>query len=541
MLRKINTGKDGNSMRKLKNAVVFLLVAAFVAGIFNPANPAANGFSAKAEDAETITVYVSIFGDTKHGEGEVHSLTETADKLLKWADHAAVTLDKDKVAKDALDIVLAEKGISAEFNEWGIVSINGLAGGDNGLNSSWLYKINGKDAPEMISTQALNDNDNIIFYFTDDWSVDFGTDYSDDTDSSLIKPVSDEELKKIYNETVSCYEENAATSSFTTSDWIILAMAKSGAKVPSDYYKKQIERLTDIVREKEGVLSKTSATEYDRVIIALTAAGADVKNAGGYNLLQALSDYDFVTKQGINGAIYTLIAFDCGKYEIPEAATRSVQTTRELLINYILEQQLEDGGFAYFGNVSDPDLTAMALISLAPYKADKKVEAAIKKAVDCLSAIQDKEGTYSSFGTACVESAAQVIIALSTLGINPKSDSRFIKNGKSLMDAFCAFYLGEGRFAHNIGDNANVMASEQAYMALAAYYRFVEGKTPLYDILAAENDESDNSQATPSVTPAPDDDKETTPPPTGDNVMILYVLVMISSLGILYTGKKKSR
>lgn len=78
-------------------------------------------------------------------------------------------------------------------------------------------------------------------------------------------------------------------------------------------------------------------------------------------------------------------------------------------------------------------------------------------------------------------------------------------------------------------------------MALAAYYRFVEGKTPLYDILAAENDENDNSQATPSVTPAPEEDKETTPPPTGDNVMILYVLVMLSSLGILYTGKKKSR
>ena len=81
------------------------------------------------------------------------------------------------------------------------------------------------------------------------------------------------------------------------------------------------------------------------------------------------------------------------------------------------------------------------------------------------------------------ESCAQVIVALTTWGINPDTQSRFVKNGKSVVDALLAHYLeDESAFEHIIDSGANGMATDQACYALVAYNRFMNGKTALYDM-----------------------------------------------------------
>ena len=52
-------------------------------------------------------------------------------------------------------------------------------------------------------------------------------------------------------------------------------------------------------------------TEYSRVILALTSIGKDAQNICGYDLTAPLLDYDKTVWQGINGAIWALIALDC--------------------------------------------------------------------------------------------------------------------------------------------------------------------------------------------------------------------------------------
>ena len=101
-----------------------------------------------------------------------------------------------------------------------------------------------------------------------------------------------------------------------------------------------------------------------------------------------------------------------------------------------------------------------------------------------LSGLQQADGGYASYGTASLESCAQVVSALSNVGINANTDSRFKKNGKSVLDAMLTYYdEKEGGFRHvNTAGGGyepvvNQMATEQGYYALAQYFESVPGQT----------------------------------------------------------------
>jgi hypothetical protein len=220
--------------------------------------------------------------------------------------------------------------------------------------------------------------------------------------------------------------------------------------------------------------------------MALSSIGKDATAVGDWNLIAPFNDFNWIKKQGINGPIFALIALDTNDYETNDT------TIRQQCIEFILNAQLQDGGWALSGSTADPDITAMALQALAPYKSQSNVATAAEEAISTLSAIQNSNGGYASWGTVNSESCAQVIVALTTWGINPDTDSRFVKNGKSVVDALLAHYLeDESAFEHVIDSGANGMATDQACYALAAYNRFVKGKTSLYDMSDVSFEEKD--------------------------------------------------
>lgn len=296
------------------------------------------------------------------------------------------------------------------------------------------------------------------------------------------------------------------------SEWLVIALARSGRTVPDSYY----DSVVKAVQDAGGELSDKKFTEYSRVILALTAIGKDPADVGGYDLLAKLADMDKVTYQGLNGAIFALIALDSAGYEVPAAAEDANQTSREALVAYILDKQLSDGGWALSGDSADPDMTAMAVQALAAYRDDAAVQAAVDKAVQTLSDMQLSDGGYSSWGTVNSESCAQVIIALTTLGIDPAKDSRFIKYGLSLLDALCAYYK-DGGFCHTRDGAADDIATEQALCALTAYARLLNGQTALYDMtdLAA------------GITPAEPDAQEPAEEqePAAQNGAVVWIVV----------------
>ena len=127
----------------------------------------------------------------------------------------------------------------------------------------------------------------------------------------------------------------------------------------------------------------------------------------------------------------------------------------------------------------------MALQALAPYRGQSAVAAAGERALLRLSAMQDDDGGFASGGIPTAESCAQVLLALCQWGV-PASDSRFTKNGRTVVDALLRCRRSGGGFAHEAEDtDANQMATEQAFYALTALRRWGRGQSGLYDMADA--------------------------------------------------------
>lgn len=264
-------------------------------------------------------------------------------------------------------------------------------------------------------------------------------------------------------------------------DWLVFGLARSGADVSQKYLDTYYKNVVNYVEETGGVLSERKYTEYSRVVLALTAIGKDPRDVAGYDLLLPLADFDETVSQGLNGAIFALLALDSGRYDIPENPNAATQATRELYVEEILRREIETGGWALSGNELDADMTAMALQALAKYRDDPETSAAIERGITALSSMQEPNGAYLSWGEENSESVSQVITALTELGISPE-DSRFVKNGQTLLSSLERFSCEDGGYRHTLSGGADKMASEQALYALAAVHRAQAGLSTLYDM-----------------------------------------------------------
>lgn len=293
-------------------------------------------------------------------------------------------------------------------------------------------------------------------------------------------------------------------------EWAVIGLARNDS-LPADYAASYYSNLVRTLRDTGGVLHRVKYTEYSRVVLALSSLGFDPTDVDGYDVLSPLGDFDQVCWQGANGPIWALIALDSRGYDAPTAPDGKRQTTRDALVDAVLDSEIAGGGWALSGSVPDVDMTAMALTSLAPYRgARADAAAAIERGLSVLSSLQGEDGGYGDAGSASSESCAQVVVALSALGIDPASDARFAKAGASVLDALCAFAVPGGGFKHVADGEVNGMATEQGFYALVAYERLLSGKMSLFDM-------SDVASAVPpDVPPDPDPVPDPDPIPTPD-------------------------
>lgn len=283
------------------------------------------------------------------------------------------------------------------------------------------------------------------------------------------------ELDEVLEDTGQVLLETVKTPQYGSvgGEWAVLGLARSGIMVRDGYYQGYYDALTEYVAGCGGELHARKYTEYSRVILALSALGADARNVAGYDLTEPLQNYDKTVWQGVNGPIYALLALDSRNYPAPEGL-------RQQYIDYILSCQLSDGGWSLSGTASDPDLTGMALQALAKYQEQDAVRQATEKALDGMSNQQSMNGGFSAWGTAASESCAQMIVALCELGIN-LDDPRFVKEGHTLLDGLLVYYEQGKGFRHALTDtDCSQMATEQAFYALTALKRTQEGETSLY-------------------------------------------------------------
>lgn len=487
------------------------------------------------KEPEDITVTITLLGDKVHGNnGQVHGLSKGG--LTAWVSGHKVEVTTNMTVWDALQQLPGVTWDNPTGNYIKSVTYGGVTIGEftNGKNSGWMYTLNGKYPMLGVSEQYLKKGDVIVFHYTDDYmleAADMGPAPEEkktaDEVIALINAIGVVDLtkgdviakaraaydalsaadKKLVTNYQTLLDAEAAYAKLvaelgkkadsvykTTGDylaklgtpgvgsiggeWMALGLARSGRTVPEGYYDAVVKYVKDNI-DSNGRLDKNKATENARIILALTAIGKDVTNVDGHDLLAGLNEMSYLSKQGINGAIFTLIALDSHSY------TPAGDVTRDKLVQVILDAQISgDGGWSLDGKNADVDMTAMAIQALAAYyKSNSSAKKAVDKGLSWLSSVQQNDGGFTSWGAASSESCAQVIVALTALGIDPAKDSRFIKNGVSVLDALCSFAVNGGGFKHLATEtSANGMATEQGFYALVAYYRLLNGQTSLYDM-----------------------------------------------------------
>lgn len=238
-------------------------------------------------------------------------------------------------------------------------------------------------------------------------------------------------------------------------EWLVLGMCRLGYDLPEgwiDGYRQKLERY---VTDCGGILHDRKYTEYSRVILTVTAMGLDARNVAGYDLTAPLEDYEQTIFQGVNGAIYALLALDSGNY--------GSEAIRERYIAHILEKELPDGGWCMMGDVPEADVTAMALQALAKYRDREDVGAAVERGLKVLEAAE-----YTTS-----EAVSQTIVALCELGMPADEKVKLL----------LTYQTEAGDFRHVMDGDADALSTEQAFYALVSASLQTGGKS-LYRMAA---------------------------------------------------------
>jgi len=128
-----------------------------------------------------ITVYITIMGDTIHGEGStVHTLKNAG--LTTWVSRKAITVVKNSSVWTVMQQLTSDLGGMIIFNNptgnyFSDVTYNGVTLGefDNGKNSGWMYTLNGTHPNLGVSEQIVADGDEIVIHYTDDYTKEEGS------------------------------------------------------------------------------------------------------------------------------------------------------------------------------------------------------------------------------------------------------------------------------------------------------------------------------------------------------------------------------
>lgn len=315
--------------------------------------------------------------------------------------------------------------------------------------------------------------------------------------SKAMKEVTGSEEKNVLADSVNVPAGNSVC------DWAAIAWALSGEEEDYDTYLYNLEQYVSECYKTSGYIDDRKATETQRIALTVSILGGDPTSFGedkegneinlvadgtyGFYKLSNANKEDAMSvlgTQGINGYIYALLLLDSNNYEIPAEET----VTREAIVKALLDGQSEEGGFA-LGEGGDPDvdITAMALHALAVYKDQAEVQEAIDKAITWIGEQMTNYGAFEYNGEASSETSSQVILAMSALDIDITKEERLIKNGMTLLDGLNLFRLDDSSYMHTMTEGtANMMATEQALLALNALRKSMNGQGRLYDLSAYE-------------------------------------------------------
>lgn len=285
---------------------------------------------------------------------------------------------------------------------------------------------------------------------------------------------------------------DVSTPTYQSSD-AVLNFARSNYAVSKDYYTTFYKDVERELKKQKGQFSGSPGA-LSKIILAITAIGKDPKNVAGYNLINLLGDKLVAGKAAkslyITDYLYVLRALEAKDYSFPTGA-KYADFSRKSMVDYLVSTQFENGGFSWAEDVENGvsvDMAAMVLSALANYDSDPAVKASIRKGLDYMSSQLTDVAGYSPWGGNSVDSQAQVVIALTENGINPKTARSFIKNGQwAVSNMLLNFDATTGGFKITPDQKSpQLFATTSAMLGLVAYDRYASDKNTFFDLTDAK-------------------------------------------------------
>lgn len=217
--------------------------------------------------------------------------------------------------------------------------------------------------------------------------------------------------------------------------------------------------------------SGSQATDYEKMILALTAAGKDPRTFGNIDFVTQLKGFYQSNQIGspdlLNDDFWGILALISAGENIFDPI---IQNSK----NFILAHQNSDGGWSYaISGQSDTNDTAVAIMALLE-TGTQPGDPIINKAIDYLKLNQNNDGgfSYTSGNESDSGSDSWIISAIYKLGQNPLN---WQKNGQNPIGHLKSLQRSDGSFKW-------VASEDKGYPILTAYavIALTENSYPIY-------------------------------------------------------------
>ena len=433
----------------------------------------------KLKDRESIVVYYGAFGVTDIcNKIKFEPEVVKADKDFKMQflyKHFDYNQNKD-IEKLISNVKVNIDNKKYTTNKDGFIEVEGLAKGKHSFKISGYEKDNvpkvvmekGNFNIDGISPTKINFVQANIVNNEDDNEIK-------NNDSKNVNNKKEEKkvnfnINKDYEETLNYLKSKDA------SPWVGFSLYKAGVKFNSTFLK-------DLDNELENQpINETRPAQLETDSIGLASLGyspLDYKNNNLVKELYSRNIDDFFTNELIFGLLTHRALNLKDEYNI----------TRKDLVNKILSNKLTNNnngkdfyGWAWTGNKIDIDMTAATINALAPYYNGEKLEGidnnkvrkAVDEAIETLSYMQKDTGDIVGEYGPSSENDSFVIMALTSIGINP-AGQKFTKTKGNLVTALLSYKGDNGQFNHNKEVKNNYLSTDEAFRALICLKNF-DGK-----------------------------------------------------------------
>lgn len=477
------------------------------------------------EPPKKLIVYVAAQGESSDGNTKV--------ELPKTAVQAEEGMTAKEVICQALDASqYKDNYVISENNQGGSLdAIGGLATPED-YSLHWTFNVNGTSSDLGIGSYQVQNQDKISLLYgasnaakTEcDCYVKKESDNPGEAAQAALL-ISAKEQRDLLAEKI--YQINFKNGAYipgiedTDSLYSVFSLVQSGYHANAFYDNvaqrvctqlAAMENLSAFYNETTGENmsqdsyenSKYGIINYTKIALFLSSVGKDITTAGNMDLTKKITSkalYEAANPTPISRDAMILLVMDASG---AEWSTGEEYVTRAELIDAVLADVDTQLGTSIAW--ASYDSAAMIIQALAPYRTapipeieQEKinnttvncgivypktiVNTAIENVLAFLSEMQQSNGGYLGYGAVDdIWTLAQVMTTLGVMNINPVTDTSFIRNGKTVIDASSAYVnTAKKTVSDSLVGGENAYQPEQLLRGLTSCVNVMTNTASIYD------------------------------------------------------------